>query len=355
MQTTMKTLLATCLVVAPLAACSASTQDPSNTTDPSFTGTTVDVSSVFTAVSRTALAARLDELTGGSPVTVNGQSFRITERWSPAGKTAFRSYYESYMSQLGLQVNELSFPLTDNLVGEWDGHNVEAVLPGESSDSIVIVTHYDTVGITGEETQNPGADDAGTGIAAQLEAARLFSQMQHRQYTVRFVVADYEEITDNLEGDQAYVIYLQNLAAAQGFKILAASDTDQTGWSCYDEGYCSTDTDPDPANSTFEAIACNGDGTYDNTPLADGLGAIADAYSNAMSVQEDCDDSGDTDHYAFWEAGIPAYVILEYDSADNPHFDDTGDDTMAHINIGLYAETARIQIAYQAQLAGLQP
>ena len=40
---------------------------------------------------------------------------------------------------------------------------------------------------------------------------------------------------------------------------------------------------------------------------------------------------------------------------NNPHYDDTGDDTLAHIDLDLLTETARIQIAFQAQLAGIDP
>ena len=66
-----------------------------------------------------------------------------------------------------------------------------------------------------------------------------------------------------------------------------------------------------------------------------------------------CDGSGDTDHYPFWVAGIPAYVIEEWGSENNPRYDDTGDDTLAHIDFPYLTATAKIQIAFQARLAGI--
>jgi Zn-dependent M28 family amino/carboxypeptidase len=249
-------------------------------------------------------------------------------------------------------VNELAFPIP-NLVGETSGHNLEAILPGRSADSIVIIVHYDTVGITGKETQNPGADDDGSGLAMQMEAARLFAAIPDRAQTVRFVAADYEEISNNLDGDYAYVKYLQGEAAAKGFKILVASDDDQTAWSCWSENLCTTTP---PKNSTFQMISCSGDALhYDYPELSAGILAVAQRYSTTVKPSAVCDGSGDTDHYPFWQAGIPAYVIEEWGSENNPHYDNTGDDTMAHIDLDLFAETSRIQIAYQAELAGVTP
>jgi len=168
---------------------------------------------------------------------------------------------------------------------------------------------------------------------------------------VRFVAADYEEISDNLAGDVAYVAYLQKAAKDQGFKILVASDDDQTGWSCWSEGLCGSGAPA--ANSTFQMISCSGDSkNYDYPELTAGITQIAAAYST-MKISAVCDGSGDTDHYPFWQAGIPAYVIEEYGSENNPHYDDTGDDTLAHIDLDYLLHVSQIQIAFQAKLVGI--
>jgi Zn-dependent M28 family amino/carboxypeptidase len=302
-------------------------------------------------VSKSELQARLLELTGATPITVNGQTFRITDRWSPTSKAHFREYFTQYFAALGISVNTIPFPV-DNLVGESEGHNVEAVLPGQSADTVVIIVHYDSVGIPGEETLNPAADDDGSGTAMMLEAARIFSALPRRAYTVRFVGADYEELTD-LQGDAAYVSYLQNEAQTKNFQILVASDNDQTGWSCWSEGLCGSGAPP--ANSSLLMVSCSGDSYgYDYPALRAGFKAIASKYST-MKADYSCDGSGDTDHYSFWQAGLPAYVIMEYGTYNNPHFDDLGDDTMAHIDLDYLWHIAQIQIAYQAQLVGVTP
>jgi peptidase M28-like protein len=308
------------------------------------------VGTVFGAVDTAQLRARLEELTGGTTVTVDGSSFRITNRYTPAAKANFRAYWSHYMTALGATVGTTTFPIP-NLVGETQGHNVEAILPGRSPDSVVIIVHYDSTGTMGQETLNPGADDDGTGVAMQMEAARLFAQYSDRAKTVRFVAADYEEISSNLAGDYAYATYLQQQAQADGFQILVASDNDQTGWSCWSEGLC---PDSRPVDSTFMAATCSGDAhNYDYPELAQGLADVATKYSTTIHPTKVCDGSARTDHYPFWVAGIPAYVLDEWGVDQNPHYDYGGTDTIDTIDFELLTGVAKIQIAFQAKLAGI--
>jgi Zn-dependent M28 family amino/carboxypeptidase len=341
------------LLIVVFSACSSSPMAPGGDDDmpPDAPAPTDVPKAIFDAVARANIEARLNELTGVVPVTAGGSTFSMTNRWAVAAKQNFRAYWTDYMTALGAQVNELTFPIP-NLVGETQGHNVEAILPGRSADSIVIIVHYDTVGITGKETKNPGADDDGSGLATQLEAARIFASYPDRAKTVRFVAADYEEISDNLDGDYAYVDYLKAEAASKGFTIIAASDNDQTGWSCWSENLCSANSPP--KNTTFQVIACSGDSHhYDYPDLSKGMTDVAAAYSTTIVPRAVCDGSGDTDHYPFWVANIPAYVIEEWGSENNPHYDDTGNDTMAHIDLDLLTEVSKIQITFQAKLAGI--
>jgi hypothetical protein len=308
---------------------------------------------IFDSVDQTQLALRLGEMTGASTVTAGGTSFRITERWSPAAKARFRAYWKAYFGALTATVSEQSFPIP-NLVGETEGHNLQAVLPGRSPDSIVIIVHYDSVGVTGHETENPAADDDGSGLAIEMEAARILAAWPNRTNTVRFVAADYEEISDNLAGDVAYADYLQTLASMQGFRILAVADNDQGGWSCWSESLCASGA-PAP-DTAFRLVSCSGDALgYDYPQLRDGITEVATTYSTTMTVHPECDSAGDTDHYPFWQRGVPAFVIQEYSPDRNPHYDAAGDDTMRHIDLPYLFHIAQIAITYQAQLVGIVP
>lgn len=116
--------------------------------------------------------------------------FSIKERYSPKGKAIFRQYWTAYFQTLGLKVTEQSYKTKYNN-GESEGHNLEAILPGQSADSIVVVVHYDSMGSRGRETQNPGVDDDMTGMAMMLETSRILVPLQHQmKYTLRFVATD---------------------------------------------------------------------------------------------------------------------------------------------------------------------
>lgn len=319
---------------------------------------------VYDAVDPASIQTFLRQVSGADAVMVGGAQVNITDRWSATSKANFRAYYKQYFEGLGATVTELPFATTvdsthNPVPGETMGHNIEAVLPGESKDSLVIIVHYDSVGIKGKETENPGVDDDGTGVAMLLEAARIFAKIPDRKNTVRFVAADYEEISKNLDGDFAYVQYLLNKSNAEKFRILAASDNDQTGWSCWNE-------DPSlcrklsggltfPKNTTLELITCSGDSKGYNYPeLRDGFLEVARTYQTNMLPNAVCNGNGDTDHYPFWVAGIPAYVIDEWGSDNNPHFDDTGGDTLEKVDFEYLTAISRIQITFQAKLMGIK-
>ncbi len=314
---------------------------------------------VFDSVSQANLLARLQELTGAVPVTAGGSTFSVTERWSPTGKANFRAYWKQYMQALGASVNELPFPV-QNLVGETTGHNLEAILPGASADTLIIITHYDTVGIKGQETKNPGADDDGSGLAMQMEAARIFASLAARQHTVRFVACDYEEISwtggPDFPGPSAYLSYLQGLTQAQGFKVLMVSDNDQTGWSCWDESAGKSCYQPvGTPNGTFRMLISTPDATvYDR--ISSAFAAVATRYGSIKPeiVHDNASTPGDTqstDQYPFGLAGLPAYVVEEY--GDNPHYDDTGGDLLSTINLTYLLHIAQIQVTFQATILGL--
>ncbi len=76
---------------------------------------------------------------------------------------------ETELSAAGYAVRQQAFDSGDGIV-----HNLEAVIEGRESRSIVIGAHYDSI------FGAPGANDNGSGVAALLELARLFRGWQPR-------------------------------------------------------------------------------------------------------------------------------------------------------------------------------
>jgi hypothetical protein len=286
------------------------------------------------------LVETLKELSGVVPVTVDGNTFSISERYDDTGRQHFLTYWRSIMEGLGLTVNAIDYNDSDR-----PGHDLEAVLPGKSPDSIVVIVHYDSIGPFGQETANPGVDDDMTGMAILVQTARMLQPYAGRlDHTVRFVAADEEEL-GHLAGARAYARYIQGEAQTGGFHIVAAVDDEQTGWNCDAAGICS---DPSP---TFDVFTCDGTGQYDYGYLGDQLTDVVRAYSG-LHVYRDCI-GPNSDHYAMWEIGVPAIVFTEHDPFDNPHFDQNGGDTFDKIDTAYFTSIARPGIAFQAELVGI--
>ncbi|MDE2491438.1 MAG: M28 family peptidase [Elusimicrobia bacterium] len=290
---------------------------------------------VFAAVDSGRLESLLQDMSGVRPVTADGKTFTINERYTPASKADYRAYWTQYFRGLGLTVSEIPYP-NGNGNGEAQGHDLEAVLPGKSPDSVVIIVHYDSIGPSGPD--NPGADDDMSGMAVLMETARvLAARRDELQRTVRFVASDYEE-WGGLEGARAYARYLSNLSKSGHFKIVAAIDDEQSGWN---EG----------GGDLFDYFDCGG--ATDSKELGNLLADTAAVYSR-MRTSQGCMGEN-SDHYALWEIGVPAVVLSEHDPFNNPHFDQEGGDTYDRIDAGYHLRIAQVGAAFAARVAGLEP
>jgi Zn-dependent M28 family amino/carboxypeptidase len=288
---------------------------------------------VFASVDRTRLEALLKDMSGVNPVAVGGETFSITDRYAPASKANYRKYWINYFKSLGMTAVELPYSNShDN--GEAQGHDVEAVLPGASPDSVVIIVHYDSIGPNGAD--NPAADDDMSGMATLMETARVLAAHKDKlQHTVRFVAADYEE-WGGLEGARAYAKYVQALSQKEKFKVVAAIDDEQNGWN---EG----------SDGVFDVFSCGG--ATDSTALGDELVETAALYSG-MTTTRGC--MGDnSDHYAMWEIGVPAVVFSEHDPFNNPHFDQEGGDTYDKIDQNYHFRIAQVGVTFAARVVGI--
>ncbi|WP_261378307.1 M20/M25/M40 family metallo-hydrolase [Paenibacillus agilis] len=101
-----------------------------------------------------------------------------------------RQYLMAELTRLGVQ------PYTQQEVGitydnqKVDLHNIIGVLKGKSSGGkvLVLMSHYDSVDM------GPGANDAGTGVAALLEAVRALTNNEQLQNDIWIVLTDGEEM-----------------------------------------------------------------------------------------------------------------------------------------------------------------
>lgn len=99
-----------------------------------------------------------------------------------------------YWADAGLERYHLPFDIAR---GQARGENVIAILPGSvyAAYYVLIGAHYDHLGVAADGQVYNGADDDATGVAAVLEAARIFSAAQILpQKTIVFVAFSAEEM-----------------------------------------------------------------------------------------------------------------------------------------------------------------
>jgi hypothetical protein len=306
----------------------------------------VDLQHIYDEVDAAHLAQLVKELSGAVPVMVDGQMITIDERYSDAGRAKFRAYWTQYMRNLGLTVTPLPYQAMNHPRG---GDDLEAVVAGARADSVVVIVHYDSIGPPGAETKNPGADDDMSGMAIELETARILVAHQAQLVnSVRFVASDEEEL-GGLAGARYYAKHVQQLAQTGGWHLVAAIDDEQSGWNCHAANGCSDSMWP-----AFDVFSCGmGNGhDYDYAALGDQFASIVATYEPAMQVKRACMGQN-SDHFAMWEIGVPTVVYSEHDPFVNPHFDQNGGDTFDKIDTAYLASIARPGITFQAQLAGI--
>jgi Zn-dependent M28 family amino/carboxypeptidase len=115
--------------------------------------------------------------------------------WHYAQLNAAADFIEDAFSRAGLRTRRDSYEVR----GE-SCHNIEAEIPGNRPEIIVIGAHYDSV------FGSPGANDNGTGVAATLALARRFANTKP-EHTLRFVAFVNEEPPHFLSGEMGSLVY----------------------------------------------------------------------------------------------------------------------------------------------------
>ena len=218
--------------------------------------------------------------------------------------------------------------------------NVIGTLPStdpNNQSKIVVGAHFDT------GSSSPGADDNGSGIALLLEVARVLSQFRFG-CTIEFVAFNAEEY--GLWGSKNYA----QQALQAGEDILFVVNIDMCIW----------DNPSAPPNEKLWIVY---DGTVpyeDCERLADLTLETSDTYitapiqkiSNTNNTYVPVGNWRASDQASFWDAGISALWIFEFNGFQNPYLHTPNDSMDAEgYNFTLGAQAARVVAATVAKLA----
>jgi hypothetical protein len=186
--------------------------------------------------------------------------------------------------------------------------NLEAeVTGGDHGGQVVLVgAHYDT------HPGSPGADDNASGVAAVLALARAFRSTRPKR-TLRFVFFTNEEMPYFQTQDMGSLRYARQ-AAARGDEIVGMISVESIG---YFSDAPASQRYPEPIAGQYptvgDFIAVVGDEKSNQlvSSVASSLRQHASIPVESAALDAELPGIGWSDHWSFWQMGIPAVMITD--------------------------------------------
>jgi len=276
------------------------------------------------ALDQQAYNQLIREISGDTSFWYDGAERTVTTRYyNTAGNALVADYLAEKLSGYGYTVELQSFTV--------NGHacrNVVATLTGTTTPEQIVVVggHYDSTSFQAD-TLAPGAEDNASGTSLVMEIARASAGRQFER-TVQFVLFDAEEA--GLRGSQHFVAE----AVGAGQDLVAAITADMVAF--HDRNYGVLIEGEDEWEWLMQAMA---DNVTANTDIA---------YRKEYY-------SWGSDHVPFQQAGIAAFLAIDWDWSEYPYYHRTTD-TWSRIEatapLGL--QIARACAGTVADVAGLQ-
>jgi Zn-dependent M28 family amino/carboxypeptidase len=277
------------------------------------------------------------------------------------------AYIDGQLRALGLEPEEERFVATVFVpeeaeavvyltTGERELRNLLVELPGVTEPDVIleIGAHYDTVHGT------VGADDNASGVAGLLEIARALAGARHeRTLRLCFFAGEENGPSGGLRGSGAHVErILDEEARREHHGILVLEMI----------GYATDEPDTQatpvriplvlwpPDQGNFIAVVGN--------MASGGLGnRFEDAaeryvpelpYYSLNRLGGFLSDAARSDHFRYWEAGLPGVMLTDTSNFRNPHYHDPSD-TPDTLNYAFLRDVARATAATALEWAGPLP
>lgn len=265
------------------------------------------------------------EITGDTSFALDGGAHTVSTRYfNTAGNNLVAAYLAQKLADWGYAVELDTF-----MVGSHICRNVVATKLGTTTPEEIVVVggHYDS---TSQQPGSlaPGAEDNASGTSLVMEIARISADRQFER-TVRFVLFDAEEV--GLRGS----IHFVDDALAAGREIIAAITADMVAY----------------YQSTIGVII---EGQTPWEWLMQLMAANVEAHTDIVHRKDY--HSWGSDHVPFQQAGIAAFLAIDWDWSLYPYYHRTTDTWLriaATAHLGL--EITRAAAATLADVAGLLP
>lgn len=241
--------------------------------------------------------------------TVRVLASEHSRRFMSKGATAAADYITSRLTDAGYGVEHqfinVEAPDGSSIVVT----NILCDLGTDATPSLLLCAHYDSRGEFAADLA-PGADDNASGVAVLIETARVFAK-HHVKANVRLAFFGGEE--DAFIGSQGYVDDIEGTLAA------ATINVDMVGYDQY---------------GPLDMVVFSNKASL---PVAKALEDAANSYTH-IEISTRMETTGNSDHVAFWERGLPAVSLWEgYDH--NPYYH-TEEDVVEHLSPIFLTEVA---------------
>jgi len=265
---------------------------------------------------------RVRQLSGASPIHLENKDIYTLTRYTYSPVHTQSAYWAgNLIKNFGLTIEYQNFTLngrkTQNVIMKQLG--IE-----EPSKIIVIGGHYDSISEIPND-KAPGAVDDGSGTAAVLVLAEIFSQYKFKK-TIHFIGFSGEE--QGLFGSAHYV----DVAKKTGLNVESALISDMT---CYSNNY----------------FGVKIEGTRSFTTLMDLVEKNTKEFGTQLQISKSYNSFG-SDHVPFQRAGIPAILVIELDDTNYPNYH-RSTDTFQNCNAAQAVEIAKGIAGAAIDLAGL--
>jgi hypothetical protein len=200
-------------------------------------------------------------------------------------------------------------------------HNIEAEIPRNRPEIIVIGAHYDSV------FGSPGANDNGSGAAALLALAKRFASAKPR-HTLRFVAFVNEEPPYFLSGEMGSQVYARR-CKERGDKISAMISLETIG---YFSDAPHSQTYPSPGLGLFYPKIGNFIGFVSNVKSRALLRRVITLFrknakipSEGASLPAFIPGVSWSDQWSFWQQGYPAIMVTDTAPFRYPYYHSSND------------------------------
>ena len=236
--------------------------------------------------------------------------------WHYTQLGAAADFIEDSFSRAGLRTRRDSYEM-----GGQSCHNIEAEIPGNRPEIIVIGAHYDSV------LGSPGANDNGSGAAATLALARRFVSVKPNR-TLRFVEFVNEEPPYFLSGEMGSLVYARR-CKERGEKIAAMISLETIG---YFSDAPDSQKYPSPGLGLFYPKVGNFIGFVSNVKSRTLLRRVIALFrknakipSQGASLPAFVPGVSWSDQWSFWQHGYPAIMVTDTAPFRYPYYHTSSD------------------------------